>query len=203
MGAGAAIGLACGYVLLRVFRRLRMVRSALPLLALGCTLTVFGGAQTVGASGFLASYLTGMVVGNHEHPAAKPVTRFFETMGWLAQNSLFLMLGLLVTPHRLPPLLGPAAFISAVLLILARPLAVTLCLAPFGWSLREVAFISWAGLRGAVPIYLTIIPLLEGIGPGRRLFEIVFVVVIISVAVQAPMLKTVARFLGLHSVRPS
>ncbi|HVS77753.1 MAG TPA: potassium/proton antiporter [Steroidobacteraceae bacterium] len=202
MGVGAAIGVVGGYALLRVYRRLRIVRSAFPLLALGCTLTVFGGAQLVGASGFLASYLTGMVVGNYEHPAARPVGRFFETLGWLAQNSLFLMLGLLITPHRLPPLLGAAAFISVILIILARPLAATLCLVPFGWSIREVAFISWAGLRGAVPIYLTIIPLLEGLGAGRRLFEIVFVVVIISVAAQAPTLRTVARLLGLREEKP-
>ncbi|MGH8297317.1 MAG: cation:proton antiporter [Steroidobacteraceae bacterium] len=178
------------------------MRSVLPLLALGCTLSVFGGAQVIGASGFLASYLTGMVVGNHEHPAARPVARFFETLGWLAQNSLFLMLGLLVTPDRLPALLAPAAFVSVVLMILARPLAVILCLLPFGWSLREMAFISWAGLRGAVPIYLTIIPLLEGVGAGQHLFEIVFVVVIISVAAQAPTLRTVARLSKLHGDRP-
>lgn len=199
MGAGAAIGLASGYVLLRIYQRLRMVRSAFPLLALGCTLTVFGGAQLIGASGFLASYLCGMVIGNYEHPAAKPVSRFFDTLGWLAQNSLFLMLGLLITPHRLPPLLGAAALVSVVLILLARPLAVSLCLIPFGWSLREVAFISWAGLRGAVPIFLTIIPLLEGIGAGQRLFEIVFVVVIISVASQGPTLRPMARWLGLRA----
>ena len=202
MGAGAAIGLASGYVLLRIYQRLRIVRSAFPLLALGCTLTVFGGAQLIGASGFLASYLSGMVIGNYEHPAAKPVSRFFDTLGWLAQNSLFLMLGLLITPHRLPPLLGPAAFVSVVLILLARPLAVSLCLVPFGWNLREVAFISWAGLRGAVPIFLTIIPLLEGVGAGHRLFEIVFVVVIISVALQGPTLQPMARWLGLHTSRP-
>lgn len=202
MGAGAAFGLVCGYALLRVFRRLKIVRSALPLLGLGCALTVFGGAQMVGASGFLATYLTGVVVGNYDHPAAKPVTRFFATLGWLAQNSLFLMLGLLVTPGHLPGLLGPAAFISAVLMVLARPLGVLLCLAPFGWSLREVVFIAWAGLRGAVPIYLTMIPMLEGIRGAERLFEIVFVVVIISVAAQAPTLRGAARWLGLRTDRP-
>jgi cell volume regulation protein A len=202
MGAGAAFGLVCGYALLRVFRQLRIARSALPLLGLGCALTVFGGAQMFGASGFLATYLTGVVIGNYDHPAAKPVTRFFATLGWLAQNSLFLMLGLLVRPDHLPTLLGPAAFISAVLVMLARPLGVIVCLVPFGWSLREVAFISWAGLRGAVPIYLTIIPMLEGVPGGRRLFEIVFVVVIISVAAQAPTLRAAAHWLGLRSDRP-
>ena len=87
-------------------------------------------------------------------------------------------------------------------MLLARPLGVILCLVPFGWSRQEVAFISWAGLRGAVPIYLTIIPMLEGIRGGRRLFEIVFVVVIISVAAQAPTLRTAARWLGLRADRP-
>jgi cell volume regulation protein A len=142
------------------------------------------------------------VVGNSEHPAAQPVTRFFETLGWVAQNALFLMLGLLVTPHRLLPLLGAAAVISIVLVLIARPISVGLSLAPFRWSVREITFISWAGLRGAVPIYLTIIPLLEGVGAGQRLFDIVFVAVIISVALQGPTLKAAARILGLRGEAP-
>lgn len=168
------------------------------IILVGGVLVVFGGAQMLGASGFLASYLAGVVVGNSEHPAAEPVTRFFETLGWVAQNALFLMLGLLVTPHRLLPLLGAAALIAAVLVLVARPVSVGMSLAPFRWSVREMTFISWAGLRGAVPIYLTIIPLLEGVGGGQRLFDIVFVAVIISVALQGPTLNAAARILGLR-----
>lgn len=199
MVGGAALGLGGGYILLRLFQRLRMRRSAFPLLALGFALTVFGGTELIGASGFLAVYLTGMVIGNYEHPAAQPVARFFETLGWLAQNALFLMLGLLVTPHRLLPLLGPALIISAVLVVIARPLAVALSLAPYRWSVRESAFIAWAGLRGGVPIYLTIIPLLQGLAFGPRLFEVVFVVVVVSVAVQGTTVKPIAGFLGLRA----
>lgn len=199
MGGGAALGLAGGYVLLWLFQRLHMRSSAFPLLALGFALSVFAGTELLGASGFLAVYLTGMVIGNYEHPATQPVARFFETLGWLAQNALFLMLGLLVTPHRLLPLLGQALIITAVLIVIARPLAVSVSLAPFRWTVRESAFIAWAGLRGGVPIYLTIIPLLQGIAVGRQLFEVVFVVVVVSVAAQGTTVKPLARLLGLDA----
>lgn len=203
MAGGVGIGLISGYVLLRLFRRLHIARSVFPVLALGCALTVFGGAQVLGASGFLATYLAGVIVGNYDHPAAQSVTRFFETMGWLAQNTLFLMLGLLVTPHELPPLLLPALVMAAVLVLLARPIAVLACVLPFGWTAREAAFIAWAGLRGAVPIYLTIIPVLEGVKTGKILFEVIFVVVIMSVAVQGWTVKPAARLLGLKKEEPS
>ncbi len=197
MAGGAAVGLGSGQVLAILLRRLNMAGSAIPLVALGTALTVFGGAQLIGASGFLATYLCGMVAGNVELPATTSVRRFFDSLGWLAQNSLFLMLGLLVTPHRLLPLLIPAALVSLVLVVLARPAAVAVCLLPFRWRPPEMAFISWAGLRGAVPIYLTIIPLLQGVRAGQQLFEIVFVATILSVAVQGPTLRRVARRLGL------
>ena len=197
MGGGAAIGLASGYCLLWLFRRLRMERAGYPVLAVGGALAVFGGAQVVGASGFLAVYLAGVIVGNVEHPAREPVTRFFGTLGWLAQIALFLMLGLLVTPHELPPVVLPALAVSAVLILLARPVGVLACLLPFRWRMRDSAFIAWVGLRGAVPIYLTIIPLLRGADAGHALFNVVFVVVIVSVAVQGWTLAPVARLLRL------
>ncbi len=198
MGGGIVIGLASGYALLALFRRLNADRPVLPILALGVAMTVFGGAQILGASGFLAVYLAGLVVGNHQHPAGEPVTRFFGTLGWLAQIVLFLMLGLLVTPHQLPPVALDALAIAAVLIVVARPLAVFACLLPFGWRIPEAAFVSWAGLRGAVPIYLTTVPLLEGFKAGRTMFDVVFVVVIASVALQGWTLAPVARLLGLE-----
>jgi potassium/hydrogen antiporter len=112
------------------------------------------------------------------------------------------MLGLLVTPHKLPPLLLPALAMAAVLVLLARPVAVMGCLLPFRWTARESAFVAWAGLRGGVPIYLTVIPLLEGVEVGQRLFGIVFVIVIVSVAVQGGSAKRVARLLGLGNEVP-
>lgn len=199
MGGGAALGVVSGYALLGLFRRLRAARAVFPVFALGGALAIFGGAQVLGASGFLAVYLAGVIVGNYEHPAEQPVTRFFETLGWLAQIALFLMLGLLAAPHRLPPVVLPALAVSAVLIVLARPLGVGACLLPFRWRAREAAFIAWAGLRGAVPIYLTIIPLLAGVRNADALFRIVFVVVIVSVAVQGWTLAIAARWLGLKA----
>lgn len=198
MGGGAAIGLASGFLLLKTLRWLKPASSVRPLLALGGALTVFGGAQVLGESGFLAVYLAGVIIGNADHSEGESIVRFFDTFGWLAQNALFLMLGLLVTPHKLPPLLWPALATSAILILLARPIAVAACLAPFRWTVRESAFISWAGLRGGVPIYLTIIPLLAGVPAGQRLFEIVFVIVIVSVAVQGWTAKAFARLLHLR-----
>ena len=199
MGGGAVIGLGGGYALLWLFRRLRVERSAFPVFAVGGALTVFGGAQLGGASGFLAVYLTGIVVGNHDHPAGQPVTGFFNTLGWLAQIALFLMLGLLVTPHELPPVVLPALAMTAVLVLVARPVSVFGCLMPFRWTVREAGFVSWVGLRGAVPIYLTIISLLAGLPGGRTLFDIVFVVVVASVAVQGWTVGLSARLLGLRA----
>jgi cell volume regulation protein A len=197
MGGGMAIGLAGGYALLWVFRKLHTERSVFPTLALGGALTIFGGAQVVGASGFLAVYLAGLIAGNFEHQADQPVKRFFGTLGWLAQIALFLMLGLLVEPHELPPLILPALAMAAVLIFLARPAAVGACVLPFRWTIPEAAFISWAGLRGAVPIYLTIIPLLAGLSSGGTLFKVVFVIVIVSVAVQGWTITLAARLLGM------
>jgi potassium/hydrogen antiporter len=202
MGGGVVIGLASGYALLWLFRWLHTGRSVFPVLAVGGALAVFGGAQVLGASGFLAVYIAGVIVGIHDHPAGQPIARFFETLGWLAQMALFLMLGILVAPHTLPPVILPALAVSAVLTLLARPASVMACLLPFRWTAREAAFIAWAGLRGAVPIYLTIIPVLSGVGNGETLFKIVFVVVIVSVAVQGWTITMAARLLRLEADRP-
>ncbi len=203
MGGGAILGVASGCALVWLFRWLRTERTVFPVLAVGGALAVFGGAQTLSASGFLAVYVAGIIVGNYEHPAAEPVKRFFGALGWLAQITLFLMLGLLVTPHDLPPLILSALAVSAVLILVARPVGVMACLLPFGWTLREAAFIAWVGLRGAVPIYLTIIPLLAGVKSGPTLFNIVFVAVIVSVAVQGWTIAPAARLLKLRADQPS
>lgn len=199
MAGGALIGLASGYALVWLFRRLSTDRAVFPVLAVGGALATFGAAQVLGASGFLAVYLAGVIVGNYDHPAGRPVTHFFGTLGWLAQIALFLMLGLLVTPHELPAVVLPALVVSAVLILIARPASVLACLLPFGWSIRSAAFVAWAGLRGAVPIFLTIVPLLAGIRTGRVLFNIVFVAVIVSVAVQGWTVGLAARLLGLKA----
>ncbi len=199
MGGGTLLGLAGGAVLLRLFQRLRVEPAVFPVVAVGGALAIFGGAQVLGASGFLAVYLAGVIVGNGDHAARQPITRFFGALGWLAQIALFLMLGLLLTPHELPPVLPGALAATAALVFIARPIGVAASLLWFGWKFSDGAFVSWVGLRGAVPIYLTMIPLLDGVGSGRAMFNIVFVVVIVSVSVQGWTIGPAARLLRLST----
>ncbi|HZC78824.1 MAG TPA: potassium/proton antiporter, partial [Ktedonobacterales bacterium] len=132
MAGGAVIGLAGGWVLAQLLKRLALEGSLAPVLVLTGGLAVFGLAQLLGASGFLATYLAAIVTGATRHRARQEVEHFFEGMAWLAQIVLFLMLGLLVTPHDLPPYLPGAIIGAAVLILLARPVAVFACLIPFG-----------------------------------------------------------------------
>jgi cell volume regulation protein A len=157
----------------------------------------------LGTSGFLATYLAAIVTGATGHRARQEVEHFFEGMAWLAQIVLFLMLGLLVTPHDLPPYLPGAIIGAAVLILLARPIAVFACLIPFGYTMRETAFASWVGLRGAVPIYLSIIPGLVDPGRDKRLFASIFIVVIASLIVQGWTVGLSACLLGFARRRTS
>lgn len=197
MGGGAAIGIGGGFALVWALRSLKTEAGLYPVLALAGALTLFGGAQSLGASGFLAVYLAGVIVGNRDHQAKRGVVRFFEAFAWLAQISLFLMLGLLVTPHELPPVVVPALAVAVALMLVARPAAVLLCLLPFRYSLREAAFVSWVGLRGAVPIYLAIIPVLAGVRDAELLFGVAFIVVIVSLVAQGWTIAPAARLLRL------
>ncbi len=196
MAGGAVIGLAGGWVLAQLLKRLAVEGSLAPVLVLTGGLAVFGLAQLLGTSGFLATYLAAIVTGASRHRARQEVEHFFEGMAWLAQIVLFLMLGLLVTPHDLVPYLPGAIIGAAVLILLARPIAVFACLIPFGFTMRETAFASWVGLRGAVPIYLSIIPGLVDPDRDKRLFASIFIVVIASLIVQGWTVGLSARLLG-------
>jgi cell volume regulation protein A len=197
MGGGLLVGVAGGYGLLGLLRWLKLDPTVFPALALGGALAIFGGAQMAGASGFLAVYLAGLILGNHRHSAMSSVNGFFGTLGWLAQITLFLMLGLLVTPHELWQLAPPALAVAAVLIFVARPIVAALCLLPFGFRLGETGFIAWVGLRGAVPIYLTLIPILSGEKTSVTLFGVVFVIVVASVAIQGWTIGPAARLFRL------
>ena len=196
MAGGAVLGLAGGWALAQLLKRLRLEGSLAPVLVLTGGLAVFGLAQLLGTSGFLATYLAAIVTGATRHRARQEVDHFFEGMAWLAQIVLFLMLGLLVTPHDLVPYLPGAIIGAAVLILLARPVAVFACLIPFGFTMRETAFASWVGLRGAVPIYLSIIPGLVDPNRDKRLFASIFIVVIASLIVQGWTVGLSARLLG-------
>jgi potassium/hydrogen antiporter len=194
---GAAFGIGGGYLLLALINRLEATPGLYPILALAGATALFGGAQTVGASGFLAAYLAGLILGGHRHRATQVIDQAFDAFAWLSQIGLFVMLGLLVTPTALVPTLGPSLVVAAVLMLVARPLAVALCLLPFGYTAREIAFISWVGLRGAVPIFLAIIPVLAGLPDAATFFGIAFIVVLTSLIVQGWTVATAARMLDL------
>ncbi|HLY55376.1 MAG TPA: potassium/proton antiporter [Stellaceae bacterium] len=196
VGGGVALGIGSGAAMVWLLRRLSAEIPLFPVLALTAALAVFGLAQVLGASGFLAVFLMGVAVGTSSAEAAHAIERFFEALASLAEIALFLILGLLVTPHDLVPVALPSLAMAAALILVARPVATALCLLPFRFGVRETAFASWVGLRGAVPIYLTMIPVIEGAESGEALFGIAFVIVLTSLLVQGGSIGTAARLLG-------
>lgn len=198
LAGGALIGLATGWLGAWLLPRVALPASGLyPLATFGLGFAAFAAAGAAHASGFLAAYLAGVVLANTGLPHRAATRSFAEGLGWLAQIGLFVLLGLLVTPHHLPAQVLPALAVGLVLLVAARPLAVAACLTPFRVSVREQAFLSWAGLRGAVPIVLATFPIVRGVPDSGRLLDIVFVLVVIFTLIQGPSLPPVARRLGL------
>jgi potassium/hydrogen antiporter len=198
IAGGAAIGLAAGFVLVALINRLELAAGLYPVLAMASALFTFAGAQSLGASGFLAVYLAGLVVGNRRHRAAQLIDRFHDGLAWLAQMVMFVMLGLLVTPSELLSTLIPAVVIALFLVVVARPVAVVLCLLPFRFARNEHGFIAWVGLRGAVAIFLGTIPVLAGVENASIYFEVAFVVVLISLVAQGWTLARAARLLDVE-----
>ncbi|AHF04235.1 sodium/hydrogen exchanger [Marichromatium purpuratum 984] len=198
MGLGALIGLAGGFALTALINRLAMAAGLHPLAVMAGGLTLFGLTAVLGGSGFLAIYLAGLVIGNRPLESTQNIKRFHDGIARLSQIGMFLMLGLLVTPSHLLPVAGDALLFAAVLILLARPLAVWLCLLPFRFTWREQAFIGWVGLRGAVPIILALFPLLAGIEHAAMYFNIVFFVVLVSLLVQGWTVAGLARALRLE-----
>lgn len=199
LGGGIAIGLAGGWLGSALLRRLELSSASLfPIFALGIAGLTYGIAAEVGASGFLAVYLTGVLVGMRAPRHRRSIRTFHEGLSNIAEIGLFLVLGLLVFPEQLPPVALPALAVTAALVLLARPLAVVACLAfqRFGW--RHQALVAWAGLRGAVPIVLATFPLTAEHPEGAAVFNIVFFVVLVSTALQGSTVGIVARWLGLR-----
>ncbi|HEX2190434.1 MAG TPA: potassium/proton antiporter [Longimicrobiaceae bacterium] len=198
-GLGAAAGLLVGWAAVRLVNRINLSAAGLyPVFVGGFGLLAYGAAASLGGSGFLAVYLAGIVVGNRRVVFQRGVLLFHDGVAWLAQISMFVLLGLLSFPGRLLEVAGEGLLIAAVLLFVARPLAVAVSLAPFRFAAREVAFVAWAGLRGAVPIILATYPLLLGLPGSELIFDVVFFVVIASVVVQGLTLPALAGKLGLQ-----
>lgn len=198
LGGGLAVGLVCGWVGSAAMRRVELGESLFPILALGLAGLAYGVAAALGASGFLAVYVTGLLVGVRVPRHRRSIRVFHEGLANVAEIGLFLVLGLLVFPLDLPPVTLPALAITAMLVLLARPLAVALCLARQAFSWQEQTLVAWAGLRGAVPIVLATFPLTAGYPQGAAVFNIVFFVVLVSTAVQGSSVGVVARLLGLR-----
>ncbi|HVK30129.1 MAG TPA: potassium/proton antiporter, partial [Nocardioides sp.] len=195
--AGVAFGLAAGFGGAWIMRRVALPSSGLyPIAVLCLTLIGYGAAAAVHASGFAAVYVAALVLGNADLPHRATTRSFVEGLAWLAQIGLFVMLGLLLSPGRLDwGTIGMAVVAGTILTAIARPLSVVVSavVRPMPWN--ELGFLSWAGLRGAVPIVLTTIPLAEGVDGATRLFDIVFVLVVIDTLITAPTLPWVARVL--------
>ena len=193
MLGGILFGAAGGALVLRAVNRLQLSSGLYPILTGALALLVFSLAQAADASGFLAIYLVGFTIGNNPHRATSEISRFSDGVAWLAQIVMFLMMGLLVTPSALVSVFFPALAVALVLILVARPVAVWLCLVPFSFTPRETAFVSWVGLRGAVPIFLGTIPVLSGVEGAETLFGIAYVIVLVSLILQGWTVPLVAR----------
>ncbi len=200
---GIAVGVTVGWAGAELLRRVRLPSSTMaPLLALAVGGLAYGTATALGASGFLATYLAGMAVAARVVRHQRTILRFNEGLAAWSQMALFLMLGLLVFPSRLPDVTVPAVAVAAVLALVARPLAVLVCIGWARFSGRELILVSWAGLRGAVPIVLATFPLVAGHPDGQRIFDVVFFVVLLSTLVQGLTIPTLAARLRLGGDRP-
>jgi potassium/hydrogen antiporter len=198
LAAGTAVGVAVGWFGTVVMRRAALPASGLyPLTAFAFGALAYAAAAQVHASGFIAAYLAGVVLGTSRLPHWAAVRSFAEGLAWLAQIGMFVMLGLLATPSEMPPQILPAVAVGLVVLLFSRPISVAMSLLPFRVPWREQAMLSWAGLRGAVPIVLATVPVVERVPGSEALFNIVFVVVVLLTVVQGPTLPLVARLLGL------
>lgn len=200
-GWGTALGLAAGFGMAELLKRLGRgeddgggIRA---LLLVSAGLTVFAGVTWLGGSGFLAVYAMGVIIGNRARRLVRSSLSAMDGYAWLSQAGMFLLLGLLVTPTRLLETLWPALGISLVLMLIARPLSVWLCLTPMRFARNEIAFISWVGLRGAVPIVLAVFPVMAGIPGAQTYFNVAFVVVLASLLLQGSTIAWSARRLGV------
>ncbi len=195
---GALVGVGLGFAGAWALRRAALPATGLyPLATIAVCVLAFAAGQGLHASGFLATYLAGLVLGNARLPHRGDTQSFAEGLGWLAQIALFVLLGLYASPARLPGVVIPALVAGAVLIMLARPLSVVLALTPLRVPWREQAFLSWSGLRGAVPIVLALIALTRGFPGAQQLVDVVFVLVVLLTAVQGVTLPLVAHQLGL------
>lgn len=199
MGLGALSGWALGKLAIATINKINLDnRSMYSVLLLAFVFFTFSFTDLIGGNGYLAAYIAGLVVGNHKLVSKRSLTTFFDGITWLFQIVLFLTLGLLVNPHELLPVLGVGVLISVFMILFARPLSVFLCLTPFKClTTKGKLYVSWVGLRGAVPIIFATYPWIAGLEHANMMFNIVFVVTIVSLLTQGTTVSLMARWLGL------
>jgi cell volume regulation protein A len=200
---GAAVGAGVGYGGRHLLSRLSLAAGGLyPVVTLALALFAFGAATLTHGSGFLAVYLAGLLLGNGPLPYRTGLLRVHDSLAWLSQVGMFLILGLLVYPSRLLDVAAVGLSIAALLAFVIRPLVAALCLAPFRYPPREVLYIGWVGLRGAIPIVLATFPVLAGAPGASRLFDLVFFIVVANALVPGATVAWVTKRLGLQSKEP-
>jgi cell volume regulation protein A len=200
LGLGAAFGLLLGWGARRAISRIELPTQGLyPVATVATAALSYGIAEILGGSGFLAVYVAALVLGSGSLPARSTVVAFHQGLGWLAQIGLFFLLGLLVFPGELLDIAGKGLLLAAALILVGRPLGVAISTLPARFNLREVSMLSWAGLRGAIPIWLATFPVVAGVAESSTIFDAVFFVVVTSTLVQGATVEPVARRLGVTS----
>ena len=198
MLVGAVVGAAVAYAGRWVLSHLALPATGLyPLATLAFALLGFGAAGVAGGSPFVAVYVAGLLLGNAGLPHHNATLGFAEGLAWLSQIGLFVVLGLLASPARLGDALLPALVVGVALTFVARPISVLLCATPFGMPLREQVFVSWAGLRGAVPIVLATFPITAGLADAHQIFDVTFLLVVVFTLIQGPTLPWLSKRLGV------
>ena len=201
--AGFLVGAAIGYLAKVALTRVRLPTVGLyPVLTLSSAFFSFGAATLLSGSGFLAVFVTALILGRADLPYRAGLTRVHDAIAWLSQVCMFVMLGLLVFPSRLMPVAAVGITLALVLAIVARPLAAAACLLPLGWSKQEAGYVGWVGIRGAVPIILATFPMLAGLPDADRLFHIVFIVVAVSAIIPGATIGLATRRMRLAEPSP-
>ena len=198
IGFGLVFGLLAGYLLARLMPKLHLAEGMYAILILSAGLAVFAATNLIGGSGFLAIYLAGVIIGNTKVRATEHVLRVMDSFAWLSQAVLFVVLGLLVTPSNVLNVWHYSVAIAAFMIFIARPIAVFSSVKPFKFKNREAGFISWVGLRGAVPITLAILPVMASVQGASLLFDIAFGVVVVSLILQGMTIPMMANWFGVR-----